>query len=219
MRLSVFGDSICVGQYVSTHETWVTDLARQVNADEHVEEVIVQNAGVNGNTTRLALERLSYDVLSHRPQIVYVQFGMNDANRWLTDFGQPRVSEDSFKANLLEVARKISACGSDLILLATNHPAFRKTSSGEPDTQYNLSCKRYNVLVRAAFHHLSQEPISEKIRLIDNEQWWFDRGIADVPSLEPYLLDDGVHLSKLGHSEYSQFVVPQVVSYVRDLQM
>ena len=214
MRFSVFGDSICVGQYVSTHETWVTEMARQVNSLGKT-AVLVQNAGVNGNTTRLALERLSYDVLSHKPDVVYVQFGMNDANTWATDFGEPRVSKKSFESNIIEIVNKVIASGAKLVFIATNHPSNRRLSDGTLDSRYNAANKQYNEITRSAFQLLIEDFNNARIELIDNELHWMKQGIAAHPQIADFLLDDGVHLSQKGHNEYIKCTVPVIVESLR----
>jgi len=83
IRIFFFGDSICFGQGVSPHFTWVTRLSRAL--DERLSsraDVLTQNPSVNGNTTRMALERMPYDVQSHAPDVLYIQFGLNDCNGW-----------------------------------------------------------------------------------------------------------------------------------------
>ena len=83
IRIFFFGDSICFGQGVSPHFTWVTRLSRAL--DERFSsraDVLTQNPSVNGNTTRMALERMPYDVQSHAPDVLYIQFGLNDCNGW-----------------------------------------------------------------------------------------------------------------------------------------
>ena len=105
--LYFFGDSIFFGQGVSPHKTWVTRLSQRVSdAFAGVCELVVQNPSVNGNTTRLALERMAYDVQAHRPDVLVVQFGMNDCNVWQTDSGRPRVSSAAFAANLAEIIER-----------------------------------------------------------------------------------------------------------------
>jgi lysophospholipase L1-like esterase len=41
-------------------------------------QVTVRNAGISGDTTKGALARLDRDVLTHKPHLVTVMFGMND---------------------------------------------------------------------------------------------------------------------------------------------
>ncbi len=61
----------------------------------------VINAGIGDTTTRQAVARLDRDVLRHHPDIVIVQFGINDS--WIdVDEGRtrPRLSRAEFRANL-----------------------------------------------------------------------------------------------------------------------
>lgn len=193
---------------------WTTELAKRANSNLD-RSVLVQNAGVNGNTTRLALERLHYDVLSHRPDAVYVQFGINDANIWQTDFGLPRVTERSFESNLIEIVQKIIAAGTRLVIIATNHPTNRKLEATISDFRYNSSNSHYNNLIREAFRYLSESQKDSRIELVDNEYWWQVRGISASSQLDSYLLSDGIHLSRLGHLEYIATTVPAVISALR----
>ena len=110
IKLYLFGDSICFGQLVSSYKTWASSLATALEKLNNSEtRFLVQNAGVNGNTTRQALERLYYDVISHSPKYVLIQFGMNDCNYWETDRGLARVSPTAFMANLKEIVCKCEA--------------------------------------------------------------------------------------------------------------
>lgn len=105
-RFVVFSDSIGVGQYISPHKTWVHKLSEWLGDDW-----LVINASRNGDTTRLALERMRYDVLSHKPNIVYIQFGINDANIWADANGLPRVSISACYSNLVEMVERCQMVG------------------------------------------------------------------------------------------------------------
>lgn len=130
MTVVAFGDSIAAGQYVSPHLAWVTRVA--VALPDH----LVVNAGRNGDTTRLALERLAYDVTWYRPDVVVVQFGLNDCN---TRDGRVRVSGPAFSANLVEIVDAI-ACP---VVLVENH----RTAKGE---LYDSTAEAYNERIRWA---------------------------------------------------------------------
>jgi lysophospholipase L1-like esterase len=116
--LYIFSDSTATGQHVTLHKTWVHLLSSHLDG-----RYLVQNASKNGETTRGALERLSPEVLRYEPDIVYIQFGSNDANHWQTDRGLPRVSLRSFRANLHEFIERCAAF-SAAVVLGTNHPSF-----------------------------------------------------------------------------------------------
>ena len=105
MNLLFFGDSICNGQGIAIHKGWVTRLSASLTAEAEKlgQRLVVINSSVNGRTTRQALETMPYEVQSLAPEIVIVQFGMNDCNCWVTDRGLPRVSERAFTANLVEM--------------------------------------------------------------------------------------------------------------------
>lgn len=73
-RVVFLGDSITV------LHTWtrLVELAVRLRHPEWTLTFI--NAGVGGNTAEDALARLDVDVLAHRPTVVFVNFGMNDAS-------------------------------------------------------------------------------------------------------------------------------------------
>jgi lysophospholipase L1-like esterase len=58
----------------------------------------VVNAGIGGTTTRDALERLDRDVGTYSPDLVVIQFGINDS--WIdADEGrrEPRLTRDEYR--------------------------------------------------------------------------------------------------------------------------
>lgn len=149
VKVYLLGDSICFGQLVNSYQTWPSLVARALNAKEKNETTyLLQNAGVNGNTTRQALERLHYDVTSQRPMFVLVQFGMNDCNYWRTDGDQPRVSPAAFKANLVEIISKCHSSGVRHCFLNTNHPSAKGPFEHVQRLTYDESNQEYNTYIR-----------------------------------------------------------------------
>lgn len=111
MRAVFFGDSITAGQGVSAHLSFVSLVAARMHP-----EWMVINAGLPGDTTHTALDRMTRDALKPRPDLLVLQFGANDMNRWQTEqpdwaaWGRPtntkcipRVSLGSFTENLREM--------------------------------------------------------------------------------------------------------------------
>jgi lysophospholipase L1-like esterase len=186
-RVIFFGDSVCHGQYVSVERVFVARLATYHNGHV-VPPVVVENRSINGNTTRQGLERLSYDVTSHRPDFVYVQFGLNDCNIWQTDFGEPRVALEAYRANLTEIVRKVRAAGTRRVMLATNHPCRLGDA-------YEERLRAYNEVVRAVAAGV--------------ETALFDVRAASEPfDPDVMLLADGIHLSEDGHEFYFEALRP-----------
>ncbi len=218
-KIYLFGDSICFGQLIGNHDTWASKLSKKIqNLDNGKSTYLLQNAGVNGNTTRQALERLTFDVTSHKPDYVMVQFGINDCNYWATDNGAPRVSEKSFTANIEEIINKLSLSGVKHCFLNTNHPIGKKEFNYKNEKIKNKSFKCingvYNNLIRDTFLNLKNK--SYPISLIDIEIEWakFLKKNSEV-KLDHLLLKDGIHLSVLGHNLYSKIIVPKIIKFLK----
>lgn len=69
------------------------------------------NAGISGNTTVDALQRLQKDVLDHKPDLVTVMFGLNDMTR---------VPMADYQANLKSIVDKCRAVGAAVLLCTPN---------------------------------------------------------------------------------------------------
>lgn len=114
MKIVAIGDSITHGdglpEFYRERSRWTQVLAEMLG-----EEVV--NKGVNGDTTRLGLERFGRDVQEERPDIVLIQFGFNDCNHWESDHGLPRVSVGAFRENLLEMMERTRTFNAHPILL------------------------------------------------------------------------------------------------------
>ena len=148
-RVVFFGDSICVGQHVSVHKTWVSRMSRAIHdgLDTTVgdEELIVINASINGNTTRMALERMPFDAQQFGMDFMYTQFGLNDCNWWGTDKIVPRNTPAAYEANLKEIIERGRGAGAKKVAIGTNHGTtrFKPTHDGITLT-YEDSRKNYN---------------------------------------------------------------------------
>jgi len=192
-RIIFFGDSICHGQHVSVERIFVARLAAYYNSHV-VPPILVENRSINGNTTRQGLERLSYDVTSHRPDLVYVQFGLNDCNVWQTDFGQPRVAPDAYRGNLAEIVAKLSSAGTSRVIMATNHPCVL----GE---EYEKRLLAYNDIVR-------------DVARLTGAALFDLHAVAPPFQTETMLCADGIHLSEEGHQYYFEALRPLFMTEV-----
>lgn len=215
-KLYLFGDSICFGQLVNAHKTWAVNLSHDLNKLISLgDPFIVQNAGVNGNTTRQALLRMHYDVISHRPDFLMIQFGMNDCNYWADDIDLPRVSKKSFKANLEEIVDRGISVGVRHFFLNTNHPSTKGRIPHDKSFSYDKSNTDYNQVIRDA--HQEMVKSSKPVTLIDMEEV-FDSLIISSQSivLKDLLLEDGIHLSENGHEVYIRFLIPIVIDKIKN---
>lgn len=204
MRLYFFGDSICFGQFVSPHRIWVNQVAARLESRNV--GLIVQNPSVNGRTTRQALEDMPYQVQAHRPDVIYIQFGMNDCNHWVTDNGSTRVSLPAFQANLAEIVVRARLAGAHLIYLGTNHPTPRQTPYDNipgVSISYHDSNQQFNMAIRSVAEQ-------HKVILVDNEAHWVRNHHNTAVGMADLILPDGIHLSEAGHAVYAEFVGRQL---------
>lgn len=218
IKFFLFGDSICYGQLVGSHNTWATNVAASLSLFSNDEkDFLTQNSGVNGNTTRQALERLTFDVLSHSPKYVLIQFGMNDCNIWKDERDLSRVSPDAFEANLHEMVNKCFSAGVKHCFLSTNHLSNKGEFAHTKVTTYDLNNIKYNSLIRKVANSLSN--LSLPVTLLDNEMVW-NRYLKKNKKikLDDLLLDDGVHLSALGHDLYINSTVKEVMKTISCLE-
>jgi acyl-CoA thioesterase I len=201
MKIAFFGDSICVGQGISIHNGWVTLISKFIeeNNSSYNEKSLVFNSSVNGRTTRQALENMPYEIQSQKPDILIVQFGMNDSNYWESDNGLPRVSKDSFKSNIKEIISRSVNFGVKKIILNTNHPTPLTNQFNYANCSYEESNDEYNQVIR------SLDFISDKVILndINKELKLFCKSNNKTPN--DLVLKDGIHLNELGHTLYYKY--------------
>ena len=211
MKFYLFGDSICFGQLVNAYKTWAVNLAVELaEIKDYGVPFVVQNAGVNGNTTRQALQRMHYDVTSHCPDFMMIQFGMNDCNYWADDLILPRVSRQSFVANIEEIVDRAVASGVRHCFLNTNHPSLKGGFSHYSNITYDQSNEQYNQLIRNAHENMIGK--GKPVTLVDMEKIWLSH-LEESSSLQlqSLLLEDGIHLSEEGHLLYTNFLIPKVI--------
>jgi len=176
MRLVAMGDSITAGQYC--HIAWPQFL-------HGFDEVL--NKGVSNETTRQMLERFPADVQNHHPDVVVIQAGHNDCNRWATDRGLPRVSPAAFRANLVEMFDRARAFGATPFV-CTIVPTAK---SAEYDD---------DALVYSA--HVWEAAADRNVRVADVRT-----AFAHNPDWRTrLLLEDGLHLTEEGHKVYAKTV-------------
>jgi acyl-CoA thioesterase-1 len=101
----VFGDSLVAGFQLKAADAFPAQLERALKARGHTAEVI--NAGVSGDTTASALERLRWAV-PERTDAVIIELGANDALRGL--------DPARAKANLEKIIASLKAGGAEVLL-------------------------------------------------------------------------------------------------------
>ena len=107
-----FGDSITAGYAVRRGfpSFWLESLRKRF-PDSKIEMI---NSGISGDTSQDGLSRLDWAVLSYEPDLVTINFGINDCVLGL--------SLEEFEMNLVEMVRRIRAGPDSEILLLSSQP-------------------------------------------------------------------------------------------------
>lgn len=117
VRLVCFGDSVTQGvPHCAPADTFVSLLERRLNVRYAPWEITATNAGVGGENTGEGLARMQQDVLDRKPDLVTVEFGLND----IRYEPEKQVSEAQFEENLKLMYRQITAAGAGVVLMTPN---------------------------------------------------------------------------------------------------
>lgn len=189
MRIVCIGDSLTYGEGIESPYKWTDIVASSLPRHEVIAK------GVCGDTTRLGLERFPRDVQELRPDILIVQFGLNDANRWESDGGHlPRVSPEAFRANLVEMHRRARAFGA----VRTGILDLTPTTKDSVLPQW----WRFRGSLRSACEQCGAKVIKHTI--------------PDIAG--SYLQEDGVHLSPRGNEAIANAVIDFVMAQVASIE-
>jgi len=215
LKIYIFGDSIAFGQHIPVHETWVVKVSQGLNNTYRPRgvQLLFQNPSICGNTTHQALDRMNYDVIQHRPEILVIQFGLNDCNYWLTDNGVPRVSPLSFAANIQEMVIRGKNAGIKQIIVNTNHPTTRINQIlPKKHITYQMSNSQYNQIIRDTVKTIDDDSvhlndIEMKIEELLSKK---KTSVRDIVLPEP----DQLHLSLTGHMLYDQIMKEELIKVI-----
>ncbi len=179
-------------------------------------EVEVINAGVSGNTTADARERFQADVLSHRPDLVVIQFGLNDSAVAIQQGEtEPRVALPDYQQNLAHYVRTLKGHGIHVVLMTQNALLWTdalKTECGrppyKPDDRWGL-----NVLNAEYAESVRKIARAHDVPLVDVYQGYQDYDRVPGQTADA-LLSDGVHPNDEGHRLVANLLTEQIASMI-----
>lgn len=158
----VVGDSLSAEYGLARGSGWVALLEQRLQRQRPGARVV--NASVSGDTTAGGRSRLPALLERHRPDIVILELGGNDALR-----GLPLTTT---RDNLRAMIRASRDAGARVLLLGMDMPP----NYGE----------RYRMEFRTAYADLARE---EKTALVP----FFLAGVADIPDAARYFQADRIH--------------------------
>ena len=173
VSIVAFGDSITAGYAVRRGfpSFWKEMLSKRY-PDAEVELI---NSGVSGDTSMDGLARLDYAVLSYEPDLVTINFGINDC---VWGLGQ-----EEFEANFVEMVRRIQAGPNSEILLLSSQP---------------LETPPYDLLVRDYYQSIERVAKQKDVGFVDIYGAWMERVGKGTP-LSSLILPGLDHPSEAGY--------------------
>lgn len=182
-KIVAFGDS------VTAFTGWVSMLTGELGTE-------VINAGVGGNKTSDAMQRIKKDVLAQNPDIVIMLFGFNDQAVTIST-GKPLTSEVLFEKNYRKMINLLHENGADIVLL-TGHDIC--TDNGYyVKGQYGLD---YGTGLLSTYYDIIRKLADEyNLNLIDMNSIMHEEN-ASMRNICMY--SDGIHLSNNGHAYYCE---------------
>lgn len=165
------------------------------------------NAGVSGGTVAQALERLERDVLSFRPDLVLIAFGLNDCHNGLEGLAR-------FQADLSEMVRRINeSTEADILLVTPSFMARRANARIHPDhsqhTQAVIGAQTEGTLARYA-QVIRDVASASSLPLADVHREW-ERLSADGFDTDAWLINGLNHPNRQGHKLASQVVFSAIL--------
>jgi len=202
-RLVCLGDSVTFGWNIPYEKSYPFLLEERLMGK--YPEVMVINSGIGGQTVVDALDRLDGDVLYFEPQVVIINFGLNDA--FLVSTGESSINEDketdlrnnidleTFKETYKQLIAKISEKSSEILIMGTN-PVMAELLWEDKDIaqKQEESYRLYNQATKN---------IAEAYDLIfiDIRESFTARG-----ELDTFIQPDGVHPNETGLNLISEII-------------
>jgi lysophospholipase L1-like esterase/predicted esterase len=136
-------------------------------------DICVINAGRSGDSTQDALARIDADVLSTKPDIVVVSFGLNDMTR---------LSQEQFRANLVTIAARCRDAGAQVVFSTPNSVI---TTSGRPVEKLIAYCEDIRqTAAELKIPVCDQFAAGEELRERDPRQWRLELSDEIHPNLD-----------------------------------
>jgi acyl-CoA thioesterase-1 len=166
--LLVLGDSLSAEYGLARGQGWVALLEQRLARERLSIQVV--NASISGETTSGGRSRLAALLDQHRPAVVIIELGGNDALR-----GLPLTMTES---NLLEMVKRCASSGARVLLVGMRVPPnYGKAYAEDFEAMFARIAKR------------------EKVAWVP----FFLQGIADAPDSEKWFQADRIHPSASAH--------------------
>lgn len=183
-KILVVGDSLSAEYGLARGSGWVALLDQRLAREHHGTTVV--NASISGDTTSGGLARLPALLRQHKPGLVVLELGGNDALRGL--------SLDATRANLVAMTRLAKAAGAKVLILGMQLPPNYGRAYGDRFAGLFADVAR-----------------SEGAALVP----FMLKGVADVPGSEALFQADRIHPIAAAHPTILANVWPVLTPLLR----
>ncbi|GAA5483142.1 FAD-dependent oxidoreductase [Haloferula sargassicola] len=174
---------VAYGTSLTANGAWVNRL-RDWLAASYPGRVTVINSGLSGKNSAEGVARLQEKVLDHQPDVLFVEFAMNDAFRYSD--GTPSLSVDDARANLAAIVDAVQAQNPDCeVVLQTMNCVWDSPAGSNLSATLRPELDQYYEMYRSF-------AADRSLLLIDHEPAWLDLRENDRPAYEA-AVPDGVH--------------------------
>lgn len=190
MRIVCFGDSI-TGVYYHTggRRAYCDMLAIALKNIYPGAKIEMVNAGMSGNDTFAGLARMDRDVLSQKPNLAVIMFGMNDCVR-------ADITPEVFSANLKNIAGRCREIGAEVVLCTPN------SIYAEDPNRPVAKLAAYAETVRKVAKEMSV-PLADCYCAFEN--------VRAANALEwKFLMSDTIHPNMNGHKLFAETIAESI---------
>lgn len=211
MKIVALGDSTTEADWEdNAKEVYASRLQRALQSHGIDAEVI--NAGISNTTSRQALARLDSDVRRHKPDVVIVQFGINDS--WIdASLGatEPRLTLQEYRHCLTAIIDTLRGDGARVILMTSNPMRWSEYYGKElrdPALGFDFNDVRgINRLLDIYVEEVRDIAKQKNVALIDVFARFEAYGQVDDQSIHDLLIpEDEMHPNDLGHTMIAQWL-------------
>jgi len=218
LTIVAFGDSTTAPR-ATIRKVYAQRVQEELNRRGVAAEVV--NAGVGGNTTAQARRRFEKDVLAKQPDLVIIQFGINDSvvDVWRKPPAtRSRVPVDRYETNLRYFIHTLRSRGAKVILMTPNPLRWTKklkTMYGKPPYDprdpngFNVTLTPYAEVVRKVAREAG-------VALIDVFAEFTAYGRVGNQTVDDLLLD-GMHPNDKGHAIIAGLLTGKTLERVKAL--
>lgn len=164
----------------------------------------VINSGVGGSTAKEAVARIQNSVITHKPDIVTISFGLNDTGK---------STPEEFRKSLEDMIEAIKKETTAQILLITSTPfdnnthAWKEKFAKEGGVDAVLDKKFCSEMRNLAIKH--------KIKICDLHQKFEAEIKKDQTLIKKVIMADGVHLTDEGNVLASGFIIEEISKIIQ----